>query len=124
MLVYLDGYTNHKDSPNENFAREMLELYSIGKGPQLEEGNYTNYNEDDIKAATRVLTGWVLDEDFANIDADTGLPTGKFIENELGKILLTKNWTLMLFGIENFDAFKEIMGPIAINEVQIKCFWF
>ena len=77
MLVYLDGYTNHKDSPNENFAREMLELYSIGKGPQLEEGNYTNYNEDDIKAATRVLTGWVLDEDFANIDADTGLPTGK-----------------------------------------------
>jgi uncharacterized protein (DUF1800 family) len=77
MLVYLDGYSNHKDSPNENFAREMLELYSIGKGPQLEEGNYTNYNEDDIKAATRVLTGWIFDEDFTNIDADTGLPVGK-----------------------------------------------
>jgi len=49
----------------------------------------------------------------------TGLPTGKFIEDELGKILLAKNWTLLLFGIENFDAFKEIAGPIAINEVQI-----
>jgi uncharacterized protein (DUF1800 family) len=77
MLVYLDGYSNHKDSPNENFAREMFELYSIGKGPQLEEGNYTTFTEDDVKAATRVLTGWIFDEDFANIDADTGLPTGK-----------------------------------------------
>jgi len=77
MLVYLDGYSNHKDSPNENFAREMFELYSIGKGSQLEEGNYTNYTEDDIKAATRVLTGWIFDEDFSNLDADTGLPIGK-----------------------------------------------
>ncbi len=76
MLIYLDGYSNHKDSPNENFAREMFELYSIGKGPQLEEGNYTNFNEDDVKAATRVLTGWIFDEEFINTDADTGLPTG------------------------------------------------
>ncbi len=77
MLVYLDGYTNHKDKPNENFAREMFELYSIGKGPQLSEGNYTNYTEEDIKAATKVLTGWIFDEDFNNLDADTGWPTGK-----------------------------------------------
>jgi len=77
MLVYLDGYTNHKDKPNENFAREMFELYSIGKGPQLAEGNYTNYTEDDIKAATRVLTGWIRDDDFSNLDPDTGWPTGK-----------------------------------------------
>lgn len=77
MLVYLDGYTNHKDNPNENFAREMFELYGIGKGPQLAEGNYTYYTEDDIKAATRVLTGWILDEDFSKLDPDTGLPTSK-----------------------------------------------
>ena len=76
MLVYLDGYTNHKDNPNENFAREMFELYSIGKGPQIAEGNYTNYTEDDIKAATRVLTGWIFDEDFSSLDPDTGWPTG------------------------------------------------
>lgn len=77
MLVYLDGYTNHKNDPNENFAREMFELYSIGKGPQLEEGNYSFYTEEDIKAATRVLTGWVLDKSFSHIDSDTNLPTGK-----------------------------------------------
>ena len=77
MLRYLDGYSNKKNSPNENFAREMFELYSIGKGPQIEEGDYTNYTEDDIKAATRVLTGWGLDDTYTYLDPDTGLPIGK-----------------------------------------------
>ena len=44
----------------------MFELYSIGKGPdRWHEGDYTNYTEDDIKEATRVLTGWMLDETFS-----------------------------------------------------------
>jgi len=77
MLRYLDGYSNRKNAPNENFAREMFELYSIGKGPQIAEGDYTNYTEDDIKAATRVLTGWELDDTFSFLDTDTDLPTGK-----------------------------------------------
>jgi uncharacterized protein (DUF1800 family) len=81
MLRYLDGYTNHKNSPNENFAREMFELYSIGKGPQIAEGNYTNYTEDDIKAATKVLTGWLFDSDFNTFDVDNGWPTGKMQRN-------------------------------------------
>ena len=76
MLRYLDGFTNHKDVPNENFAREMFELYSIGRGPQLAEGNYTNYTELDIKEATKVLTGWLFDDTFTNIDSDTDLPIG------------------------------------------------
>jgi len=77
MLRYLDGYSNKKNSPNENFAREMFELYSIGRGEQVVEGDYTNYTEEDIKAATRVLTGWGLDETYAYLDPDTGLPAGK-----------------------------------------------
>ncbi|QQS50053.1 MAG: DUF1800 family protein [Bacteroidota bacterium] len=77
MLKYLDGYTNHRNSPNENFAREMLELYSIGKGPQLEEGNYTNYTELDIREATKVLTGWLFDDTFTTLDADHSWPSGK-----------------------------------------------
>ncbi len=76
MLLYIDGDLNDKDSPNENFAREMFELYSIGRGPQIAEGNYTNYTEDDIKAACRVLTGWHFDEKFSHIDPDTGIPAG------------------------------------------------
>ncbi len=82
MLRYLDGYSNKKNSPNENFAREMFELYSIGRGEQVLEGDYTNYTEDDIKAATRVLTGWELDETYSFIDPDTGLPAGK-MESQL-----------------------------------------
>ncbi len=77
MLLYIDGDSNDKDSPNENFAREMFELYSIGRGPQIAEGNYTNYTEDDIKAACRILTGWRFDDKFSYTDPDTGIPAGK-----------------------------------------------
>lgn len=84
MLVYLDGYTNKKNSPNENFAREMFELYSIGKGPQLEEGDYTHYTEDDIREATRVLTGWEYDETFTSLDPETGLPAGRLRSHMAG----------------------------------------
>lgn len=52
MLVYLDGYQNMQDSPNENFARELLELFTLGRG---------NYREADVKAATKAFTGWTVD---------------------------------------------------------------
>lgn len=58
MLVYLNGNTNVVGKPNENYARELFELFTIGKGPQIGEGNYTNYTEADILAAAKVLTGW------------------------------------------------------------------
>jgi uncharacterized protein (DUF1800 family) len=77
MLVYIDGRLNINLWPNENFAREMLELYSIGKGPQTGEGDYTNYTEQDIKEAARVLSGYKNDITFSNADSDTGIPIGK-----------------------------------------------
>lgn len=58
MLRYLNGATNTKSHPNENFARELQELFTIGKGPEAAPGDYTNYTEADIKQAARVLTGW------------------------------------------------------------------
>lgn len=58
MLRYLNGNTNTKSNPNENYGRELQELFTIGKGPEVAPGNYTNYTEDDVKAAARVLTGW------------------------------------------------------------------
>ncbi len=51
MLVYLNGYQNTKAAPDENYARELQELFTVGKGPD------SHYTEDDIKAAARVLTG-------------------------------------------------------------------
>jgi uncharacterized protein (DUF1800 family) len=58
MLRYLNNQQNTANNPNENFAREFFELFTIGKGPQLGAGDYTNYTEDDIVAAAKVLTGW------------------------------------------------------------------
>lgn len=58
MLRYLNGNENIVGRPNENFAREIMELFTIGKGPLIGPGNYTNYTEDDVVAAAKVLTGW------------------------------------------------------------------
>ncbi len=51
MLIWLDATTNHKAHPNENFAREVMELFCLGLG---------NYSEHDIKEAARAFTGWEL----------------------------------------------------------------
>ena len=56
MIVYLDSATNRRGQPNENFARELMELFTLGEG---------KYGEHDIKEAARAFTGW-------SIDLDTG----------------------------------------------------
>lgn len=60
MLRYLNGFQNQKEAPNENYARELLELFTIGKGPLAAPGDYTNYNEQDVQAMARVLSGWTV----------------------------------------------------------------
>lgn len=58
MLYYLNGRDNTKKNPNENYARELLELFTIGKGPIAAPGDYTTFTEDDVIEIARVLTGW------------------------------------------------------------------
>ncbi len=58
MLRYLNGNQSTKNSPNENYARELLELFTVGKGPLIGPGDYSNYTEQDIAEIARVLTGW------------------------------------------------------------------
>jgi len=55
LLRYLNGYLNTNQAPDENYARELQELFTVGKGPG------SGYTEDDVKAAARVLTGWRID---------------------------------------------------------------
>ena len=62
MLVWLDGNTNTKAKPQENFGRELMELFTRGVG---------FYTEDDVYAAARVFTGW-------NLQADLRTTTGAF----------------------------------------------
>lgn len=54
MLRYLNGYLNNSAAPDENYARELQELFTLGKE------NNPNYVEDDVKKAARVLTGWKI----------------------------------------------------------------
>jgi uncharacterized protein (DUF1800 family) len=73
MLVWLDADANRKGHPNENLAREMLELFTLGIG---------HYTEADVQAAARALTGWaVVDGRFgfrqARHDADEKLILGR-----------------------------------------------
>ncbi|MEA2786512.1 MAG: hypothetical protein QOF71_2616 [Candidatus Eremiobacteraeota bacterium] len=53
MLIWLDNRANAKAHPNENYAREVMELFALGLG---------NYTEDDVKEAARAFTGWTLDK--------------------------------------------------------------
>ena len=63
MVIYLDNASNRKAQPNENFAREVMELFTLGEG---------NYSEQDIKEAARAFTGWSIDPD-----------TGEFVARPL-----------------------------------------
>ena len=51
MIVWLDNQDNHSGAINENWARELLELFSMGVG---------NYTEEDIKECARAFTGWTI----------------------------------------------------------------
>ncbi|MGZ8710807.1 MAG: DUF1800 domain-containing protein [Thermoanaerobaculia bacterium] len=51
MLIWLDNRTNVKDHPNENFGRELLELFLLGHG---------NYSEEDVASAAKAFTGWTI----------------------------------------------------------------
>ncbi|NEX22601.1 DUF1800 domain-containing protein [Thiorhodococcus mannitoliphagus] len=58
MLIYLDGAVSRKARPNENFAREVMELFTLGEG---------HYSEADIKEAARAFTGWSLDRKLGTV---------------------------------------------------------
>jgi len=61
MLTYLNGNLNSKEAPNENYARELLELFTVGKGDIAGPGDYTTFTEQDVQSMSRALTGWTLE---------------------------------------------------------------
>ncbi|MDQ2863929.1 MAG: DUF1800 domain-containing protein [Bacteroidota bacterium] len=93
MLSFLNNQQNKKQHPNENFAREVMELFTMGRG---------NYTEDDVKESARAFTGWgfnlqggFVDRPFAH---DTGKKTflgktGNFNGDDIIDILLEQKQT-------------------------------
>jgi len=91
MMIYLDSASNRKGAPNENFAREVMELFTLGEG---------HYTEQDIKEAARAYTGWSLEPqtaefkwrpNFHDEGAKTVLgKTGNFDGDQVLDILLSQ----------------------------------
>ena len=67
MMRYLNGYLNSKAAPDENYGRELQELFTLGKGPE------SQYTEGDVKAAAKLLTGWRIRQ------VETPVGSGKWI---------------------------------------------
>jgi len=93
MLNFLNNNQNRKDHPNENFAREVMELFTMGRG---------NYSEDDVKEAARAFTGWGANAKgefvFRPFQHDDGSKTvlgkqGKFDGDDVLEILLEQKQT-------------------------------
>jgi uncharacterized protein (DUF1800 family) len=113
MLIYLDGYKNIKDDPNENFAREVLELFTMG--------GTMYYSENDIKNAARAFTGWSIDNrtgKFVNRPElhDTGVKTfmgkrGNFNGDDILKILLQHPRTAQTIADKMWTEFVSTSKP-------------
>ncbi len=105
MLVYLDNKENVKGRPNENFGRELLELFTLGVG---------NYTEEDIREASRAFTGWtndVLDFRFDAALHDTGRKKflgqeGAFGGEEIVDIVLAQPVTAEFIAAKLYRFFR------------------
>ncbi len=75
MLRYLDGRTNRVGAANENYSRELMELFVLDKGKLAGEGDYTTYTELDVLELAKILTGWV---DIGAGETEDGEPFGEF----------------------------------------------
>ncbi|PUZ29119.1 DUF1800 domain-containing protein [Chitinophaga parva] len=139
MLVYLNGYLNSKEAADENYARELQELFTVGKGPD------SHYTEDDVRAAARVLTGYRVNFDTCTtyfqttehdsdnkqfsdfysakiISGQTG-PSGQneldalleiiFAQVECAKFICRKLYRFFVYYIIDDAAEKNVIAPLA-----------
>jgi uncharacterized protein (DUF1800 family) len=120
MLIYLDSSTNRKAHPNENFARELMELFCLGEG---------HYSERDVKELARCFTGWELRREkfrFNRYQHDTGDKTvlgktGRFQESEVIDHILdqraapefiARKW-IRYFVSDEPEPSEQLVAPIA-----------
>ena len=114
MLDYLNNTQNRKAHPNENYARELMELFTLGIG---------NYTEDDVKMGARAFTGWAHDGDdyvFRKFDHDEGIKTflgkrGNFDGDDIIDIILSQPVAAKFISNKLFRyfAYEEIDDQLA-----------
>jgi len=118
MLIYLDGTYNTRYEPNENYARELMELFTLGIG---------NYTETDIREAARALTGWYVGNSltpFFDLELyDSGNKTflgqtGNFDYSDIVDIIFSKEETAKFICRKIFKEFVYyIPDEIIIDEL-------
>ncbi len=124
MLVYLDSEDNRKTRPNENYARELMELFCLGTG---------NYTEHDIKEIARCFTGWQVQRKKFNFNPyqHDNQPksflgeTGNFDGNDAVQIILQQDAStrfiarklIRFFVFDGDDISDELVQPLA-NELR------
>jgi len=117
MLVFLDATYNVKGAPNENFGREVMELFTMGVG---------NYTEDDIREAARAFTGWTNDDLAFAFDADkhdggtkTFLgQTGAFDGDDILRIILDQDQTATYVASKLYRFFvRDTLTPGLAGEL-------
>jgi len=116
MLQFLNNQQNRKGHPNENFARELMELFTIGRG---------NYTEQDVKESARSFTGWGFDKDgvfvmrrFFHDDSDKTFlgKTGNFEGEDIINALLAKRETAHFISNKLYKYLvNEIPDPTHVN---------
>lgn len=121
MLAFLNNQQNRKQKPNENFAREVMELFTLGRG---------NYTETDVKEAARSFTGWGFDEvglfKFRKNFHDEGTKTllgktGNFDGDDVINILLEQKQTAKFITTKIYRYFvNEEVDEAHINKLADK----
>jgi uncharacterized protein (DUF1800 family) len=116
LLLYLDAQANRKGHPNENLARELMELFTLGVG---------HYSETDVKEAARALTGWTVEEGQFAEDAtrhDAGEKTilgkkGKWTGADLLTLLLSQPATAERIAVKLCRLFfgESTLAPEAVK---------
>ncbi len=109
-LIYLDAPANRKGQPNENLARELMELFTLGVG---------HYSERDVKEAARALTGWTVEDGAFAVRAaghDAGKKTilgkdGSWTGDDLVKVLLAHPATAKRVVFKLCREFFGVRGP-------------
>ena len=118
MLNWLDADANRKGNPNENLAREIMELFTLGVG---------NYTEHDVKAAARALTGWTVKDGRFTFDRDAHdgekktifNQTREFDGDDLLRLLLQQHKTAerIAFRVCEMLLGETVVMPDAIAEL-------
>ncbi len=116
MLNYLNGRDNTNRAPNENYARELMELFTLGKGELAGPGDYTTFTEQDVKEIARALTGWIdtrnilpISSEFRAGRHDTGTKT---LSHRFGNITIANGGA---------DEYKNVIN-IIFNRTEVATF--